>query len=430
MSEKKPGFFKRMFTNFSAPVAAYQNYQVISQNNAIQGYSGPESLSAIYTCIRILSESLSKLPCYLVDKSGEDKVYMKDEPLYKMMRFSPNSHTTMSSMLSVAETHRNMNGNSYLLINRQNGRPTSLEMVYPTPQYYSTNALNIIINRNFIYVVNAQLNNGELFYQLNKYGESVTVPADDLLHFRGISMDGFFGISQLMALQRNIIMQTNAFNTIENYYKNNPLTTNYLKSTINTQNRKTLDEAVKNINDVNGAVQNAGKFIILPPFTEMENKQMSFIDMEFINTIKFNTTQICSLYGVPGYMLGEGESLRFNNMEQMQISFIVNTLSTICHKYEEEFNAKLLTQKQRDAGWSFEFDLFNERTVDYSTRINGYQKLFSMGVITPNQIAKMEGLPTYENGDRHYIMTNLASPENTSGATNIDMMDNNSAPIN
>jgi len=40
------------------------------------------------------------------------------------------------------------------------------------------------------------------------------------------------------------------------------------------------------------------------------------------------------------------------------------------------------------------------------------KSLFGMGVITPNQMAKIEGFPTYaQGGDDHYILTQVKSIE-------------------
>ena len=109
--------------------------------------------------------------------------------------------------------------------------------------------------------------------------------------------------------------------------------------------------------------------------------------------------------------------MRFTSIEQEQLAFKTNTIHSNVNIYEEEFNNKLLTQKQRDAGWEFEFDLNSMIEIDYKTKIQGYKDLFAMGVISPNNIAKQEGYETYDGGNKHYIMTNLGAPENSGGTS-------------
>ena len=416
MPDKQPNLFKRFFNGLFLPASPYN---LPNQNNTFSiglGNIDPRTLSSIYTCIRILSETLSKIPCYLVNKSGDDKEFLKDESLYKLLRYSPNNYMNITSLISTLETHRNLTGNSYALIVRKNGKPDSLELVYPL--YMSSLINTALINTStFNYIVRIEIIDGQLYYIINKNGNIITVSGDDVLHFKTFSLDGFSGISPIDSLRQNVNMSLSAFNTINSYYQNSNFTTKYLKSTLANPNIKMVNQTVDRINEANKNTNQKGGLSMLPLNTEMVNDKMSFVDAALIETIKFNNQQIGSVFGVPGYYLGERESMRFTSIEQEQLAFKTNTIHSNVNIYEEEFNNKLLTQKQRDAGWEFEFDLNSMIEIDYKTKIQGYKDLFAMGVISPNNIAKLEGFETYDGGNKHYIMTNLGAPENSGGTS-------------
>jgi hypothetical protein len=78
--------------------------------------------------------------------------------------------------------------------------------------------------------------------------------------------------------------------------------------------------------------------------------------------------------------------------------------------YRQELEYKLLTTAEREDR-SIEFNLMALVETDHKDRLEGYRILANIGALTPNKIALLEGLETYEGGDNHYIQTNMMSVE-------------------
>ncbi len=138
---------------------------------------------------------------------------------------------------------------------------------------------------------------------------------------------------------------------------------------------------------------------------------MNAIDAVFLQMIEFNVNQISALYGIPSHLVGNMTTSKYNSIEQTQLSFKVNTVSAIARMYRQEFEYKLLTNKERKTGKSIEFNLMALVETDHRSRLEGFRILANIGAIAPNKIAMLEGFETYEGGDDHYIQTNMMSVE-------------------
>ena len=78
------------------------------------------------TCLKVLSESLSKIPVYLIDN---DKNRVTDNELSYILSVKPNPYQTPSQFFGYLEFCRNHKGNAFSYVNRSpNGK---VEGLYP-----------------------------------------------------------------------------------------------------------------------------------------------------------------------------------------------------------------------------------------------------------------------------------------------------------
>lgn len=358
-----------------------------------------DRIATVYTCIKILSETISRLPVgvYLDDPS-RGKLKDKDHYLYPILHYNPNNYTTSNAFFCALEVWRNLRGNSYARINRlgNTGRVDSLELISPDR------------------IAGYNLVNNNLFYKIYRKKSTTwdEVPAMDVLHFRMTTKDGIEGINPIEALRLNLATTWEAMGTIEEFYKNNAVNPKAIKSTVSGANQTAMLKALEVLKrDYQGA-RGAGAILPLPPNTEIQELQMNAIDAVFLQMIEFNDNKIAALYGIPAHLVGNQTTSKYNNIEQTQLAYKTNTISAIARMYRQELEYKLLTTQERENGKSIEFNLMSLVETDHRDRLEGYRILANIGAITPNKIALLEGLETYEGGDHHYIQTNMMSVEN------------------
>ena len=152
--------------------------------------------SAVYACVRVISESVASLPLHLYrynDEGGKEKAI--DHPLYHLLHDEPNTEMTAYSFFEVALTHLLLWGNSYSQIIR-NGKGEVVGLYPLMPD-------RMTVDRD---------EKGRLYYEYqvssddaptNK-GSTVTLQPEDVLHVPGLSFDGLVGYSPI-AMAKNSI---------------------------------------------------------------------------------------------------------------------------------------------------------------------------------------------------------------------------------
>ncbi len=400
------------FNNFVTGIknlwnGTYDYYNDILVPGIISGKGLPfdieksERVATVFTCIKILSETLSRMPLNVYSDEGKGRTVDKTDYRYPILHYQPNNWTTQQTFISTLEVWRNLKGNSFARIYRDNrGKLLSLVLI-------PTNVVTgyKIVKDKLYYVVTTDKNEDEV------------VSADDILHFKGISKDGIWGLNPIEALRQSISASYSGINTIDNFYKNNAMSPRALKSTVSGANQKAMLEALEEYKTKYAGSENAGSTSVLPPNTEMVDMKLSFADAQFIETMKFNALTIASLYGIPSWMVGILEQTKYSSVETTSLEFKSMSLAAIGRMYRQELESKLLTIEERLSGKSIEFNWEALVEIDSKTRIENQRTLQNMGVITPNEVAKNEGYPTYPNGDQYFMPGNMLTVEKIVNAT-------------
>ena len=84
-----------------------------------------------FVCLKVLSESLGKIPIYLLDA---EKRRIMDHETMKVLQISTNKYQTPAQYFTISEFNRHHYGNSYSFINRRSD--TTLESLIPLDPRY------------------------------------------------------------------------------------------------------------------------------------------------------------------------------------------------------------------------------------------------------------------------------------------------------
>ena len=153
-------------------------------------------MTAVYACVRILSESIAGLPVhiYKYTDSGSKEKAIK-HPLYRLIHDEPNPEMTSFVFRETLMTHLLLYGNAYAQIIR-NGKGEVIGL-------YPLMANRMSVDRD---------DKGHLYYQYQmqdsdaptmKNGTVILKPSD-VLHVPGLGFDGLVGYSPI-AMAKNAI---------------------------------------------------------------------------------------------------------------------------------------------------------------------------------------------------------------------------------
>ena len=128
------------------------------------------TLTAVWCAIRLLSESVSSLPCSVYTKQANgDKIESTDNRIYNLIKYKPNKYQNIITFFEYIMMCICTTGNSYVQIIRDGGG-APVELIPLNPEIIST-----------------VINDGELFYQIER---GSILDSSDILHFKTINGDG------------------------------------------------------------------------------------------------------------------------------------------------------------------------------------------------------------------------------------------------
>lgn len=127
---------------------------------------------------------------------------------------------------------------------------------------------------------------------------------------------------------------------------------------------------------------------------------------QFIETQKLSNEDVARIFGVPGVLIGLETNTTYNNMEQLGIQFAQYTIQPLVKRIESELNTKLFSKREQ-ATLAVEFDLATLLRGDAQSRSTFFSTMIRDGVMSINEVRKIEGLNAVDGGDVHLINTNL-----------------------
>ena len=390
-------FFKGLQNMWVGTDQVYQDLYIPGLINGtnFDALNKAESVSSVYICVKILAETLSRLPLNVYIENEEGKLVDKNDYRYPILHYNPNGYMSQQTFISALEYWRNLKGNAYARIWRNKQyQVTSLELIPPSR------------------VMGYSVVNNELYYTIkDEKDKEITLNNSDILHFKSLTKDGILGINPIEAIRLNVSSTWQGLQTIDSFYKNNATSPRAIKSTISGANQKAMLDAIAEFKTKYSGAVNAGQMIALPPNTDIVDLALNFADAMFVETLHYNSQQIAALYGVPAWMVGEMTQTKYSSIEATMLEFKATTLANTARMYRQEFESKLLSTQERLDGKTIEFNTMALLETDSTTRINNLRTLASLGAISLNAVAINEGYPTFKNGEYHYAPLNYGAIE-------------------
>lgn len=357
-------------------------------------------LSAVDRCVEVLSDSMGKLPIYVMDRTTRKKIH--DHPLNRVLSERPNDVQTPTVAKKMVEANRNCGGNGYLWI-RRSPKSMRCEQLIPVPYELVTPWLDT---------------GGRLWYTvMHPYtGEQMQVHRMDMVHLMAYTHNGWQGISVLQRASEVIAAGRAAQQYNMTYYQNGgqPSGLLYTESDLSRVPDTVLEDGTKlSAQDVvrkewekryNGPA-NAGRVAVLDHGLKYQPISISNRDAQFVEQSALSVEDVARFFGVPLYKLQAGKQ-SYSSNEQNAIEYVVSTLHPIVSQWEDELSYKLLTTSEREKGLEIRINMMAELRGDFTSRSNWYRTMREAGVFSVNDILALEDMPNVEGGDERYASLN------------------------
>ena len=371
---------------------------------------GPALSEATYfACLKVLSESLGKLPLKLQQHTENQGIRVAREHwFYRMLNERPNRFMTASIFWSTMELCRNHKGNGYAWIDtRDTTKPQLWPMDPDKVRVYYDNACRLA-------------DVPDVYYQYTTAKGVFVLGSEEVLHVKSHNtIDGLVGISVREQLATTIQGNIKAQKMVNDMYDSGMTAKTVLQYTggLNDTNVQTL---LKQIEDYQLGKKGQGAAIPIPYGFSLTPLNMKLADSQFLEVKQYSALQIASAFGVKPYQVGDYTKSSYSSAEAQQLSFLVDTLLFILKQYEEEIGYKLLSDKEEAEGYHAKFNTGVLLRADQKTQMEALGAAVNNFLLTPNEAREMLDRPAKEGGDQ--LLGNGASiPVQYTGAQYINL---------
>lgn len=355
--------------------------------------------TAVYACVRILSEAIASLPVHVYQyKDGGGKEMVIDHPLYQVLHDEPNPEMTSFVFRETLMSHLLIWGNAYAQIIRDGaGRVLGLYPLLPNKMDVQRD------DKGEIYYVYSRSSDENPNFK--EYGD-IKLKKEDVLHIPGLGFDGLIGYSPI-AMAKNAVGMTLACEEYgASFFANGANPGGVLE---HPGVLKDPSKVRDSWNAVYRGTSNAHKIAVLEEGMKYQQVGIPPEEAQFLETRKFQINEIARLYRIPPHMVGDLEKSSFSNIEQQSLEFVKYTLDPWVIRWEQSLQKALLLPGEKGK-YFIKLNVDGLMRGDYQSRMNGYSIGRQNGWLSANDIREMEDmnpLSDEEGGNLYLINGNM-----------------------
>ena len=345
--------------------------------------------TAVYACVRILAETIASLPLHTYRYSPGGKEKAQDHPLYHLLHSEPNPEMTSFVFRETLMGHLLLWGNAYAQIIRDGrGRVLGLYPLLPSKMLVS------------------RTDQGILFYQYEKDGQTYFLSNQEVLHIPGLGFDGLVGYSPIAMAKNAIGMAIATEEYGAKFFANGASPGGVLEHPGVVKDPGKIRESWNAVYQGSG---NAHRVAVLEEGMKFQPIGIPPEQAQFLETRKYQLNEIARIFRIPPHMIGDLEKSSFSNIEQQSLEFVMYTLDPWVIRWEQAIQRALLSGGEKRQ-YFVKFNVDGLLRGDYQSRMNGYAVGRQNGWLSANDIRELENLNRISpelGGDLYLINGNM-----------------------
>ncbi len=354
---------------------------------------------AIYSAVSRIANSMAMLPIHLY----KDRQIQVNDWRERLLNYQPNATMTPFQFQQTMEAFRNVEGNAYAMMVPDTSDPSGLRV----SSLDVLDAAQVQVLRD--------PDTRETFYTFPlEDGTRATVHESSMLVLRHMCTNGEKGIRPVDVLLNTLKYAQNIREYASNQLSgvNSGVVLNIPGTNLSPGKR---DEAIQQF--LNAYKKSGGRVVVLEGGMTATTLTQSPVDAKSLDVERVTKNRVATVYNIPPHMLGDYSDSSYSTNEQSTQEFLTLTIMPIVVQWEQQLNLKLLTWRERCAGYYFAFDLDELLRADQSTQADVNTKGIRSGYKLINEVRKKEGRPPVPGGDVPMISKDLAPLEAVQSGT-------------
>jgi HK97 family phage portal protein len=368
----------------------------LTSSGAVVTVESAMRVAVAYRCTHILAGACGNLPIDVYRAQNGLREIATDHPLRAVLR-RPNAWQTSSEFRKMLTAHAVLKGNGYALKITSRGRLIALwPLKNPDRMTVTQDADTMRLKYRW------QRDNGS-FLDLDQA---------DVLHLRGLTLDGIKGVGVLAHARQSLGLSLQAEEASARMFRQGVIA-GLVFTKPGTLSNEAFDRLKEQLETENAGAENARKALILEDDLKVDGSLMSAEDLQFLETRAFARSDIGMFFGVPPHMYGDTEKTAAptTGIEAIGAGFITFTANDWFVMWEEALQRDGLTPAELDAGYYVRIQRQALLRSDAKTRAQLYTSALQWGWMSPDEVRALEDMnprPDGEGGEFY-------DPPNTAG---------------
>jgi len=344
--------------------------------------------SALFACFRVLAETFASVPIFEYKKIDDsDREKTDDTGLYDVL------HSVANEEMSAYNLKESL---MYQLCAGGNAVAKRLKnAVGGTVGLYPIEWQRLKIERN--------KETRKIEYALDNADKPKEILSrDEVLHIPGPSMNGVCGMSILEYAASAIRLGVTYEKFGQRFLEKGMFPSGIFKHTGHLK-----DEAYDRLKKDLEKKYHSGEPILAEDGLDYLPFELKMVDAQFIESKKLQIEDVCRFCRVPLHLVQNLDKATNNNIEHQSLEFVMYTMLPHFKRAEECINAQLLSKKQRDEGYYFEFNINALLRGDAKSMAEAFAAGRQWGWLSVNDIHRMLNMNSIPNGDIYLQPMNM-----------------------
>lgn len=368
------------------------------------GEAGSLAVPVVLACVRAIAEPLGSLPVDVIEMRGPQRLQRDQHPARRLIHLSPNSLINPSIFRETMTAHLLLWGNAYAGITRfPDGTPAALWPLHPSR----------------VNVVQAGL--GLRYETWSEWFGQRVWGVEDMLHIRGLSLDGIKGIGLIGAHRQAIGLAKAGEETAARMFSQG------IRASGIIEHPRGLQPRAREALEASFAASYSGLEGMHRPMVLEEGAKWTQVtippeDMQFLESRKFQVVEIARIFRVPPHKIGDLERATFSNIEHQALEYVTDTLMPHAVRWEQEIRRKLFAPSERElmvARFRFQGLL----RADQRSRNMAYAIGRQWGWLSANDVRALEDESPIDGGDIYLSPSNMVDADTVGDAEKADKQD-------
>jgi HK97 family phage portal protein len=342
------------------------------------------TIAAVNQAVNLLSGDVAKLPLYPYKRlPDDDREIFSKHPAYHAVAIKANPYKSAKRFWRDIMVHRLLWANGYGYISRT---PKGFELY------------NLLPDRTA-----PEWHDGRMIYVTEVAGKLKALDPSQVIHIRGISVDGNVGLDLTKCARDAWGLSLAAQNFESKFFKNGARMGGVLELPIGLSKpaKDTVEEGFRKSYEEG---DNPFKTVILREGAKFHAGQVTPQQGQVSELRAERRRDIAAFFNLPPSKLGIPGSVSYNSYEQESLAYLHGCLHHLLDDNADECDQKLLTEDERrnDSAY-FEHNVSKFTQADWGTQVEKLVELRNAEIVNPNEVRKKLNMPkrTDPGGDKY-----------------------------